>query len=134
MNLPFASRHGAEAAGAAAATRLKAESASNNLCILPLPVQWERLFYAGGGSESVKPILHVGNVEGAANDPGPKELRLAFRYLLVAQAVALLCAAGSWFRVWSCPCQESLQTAAFWTAIVVSQAVVSIGLSILMTR
>ena len=56
---------------------------------------------------------------------------IAFRYLVAAQAIALLVTAGTWWRVWDCPCDPTLQQAAFWTALVVSQAVVLLGLSVL---
>ena len=51
--------------------------------------------------------------------------------LLVAQAVALLVTAATWWRVWQCPCEAMLQDAAFWTALTVAQNVVLIGLSVL---
>ena len=56
---------------------------------------------------------------------------LAVRYLIGAQTIALLIAAGAWWRVWRCPCELFLQHAAFWTALVVSKAVVLLGLSVL---
>lgn len=55
----------------------------------------------------------------------------AVRYLLAAQAIALLLSAGSWWRVWQCPCDLTLKDAAFWTAVVIAQGVVIIGLSVL---
>jgi hypothetical protein len=56
------------------------------------------------------------------------------RYLLAAQAVALLVAAGTWLHVWHCPCESALQNAAFWTALTTSQTVVVIGLLALRLR
>lgn len=53
------------------------------------------------------------------------------RCVLVAQSIALLLSAVSWWRVWRCPCDLTLKAAAFWTAVVIAQAVVVIGLSVL---
>ena len=58
----------------------------------------------------------------------------AMRYMLVAQAFALLISAGTWWGVWRCPCEETLRDAAFWTALVIAQTVVLIGLSVLKRR
>ena len=58
----------------------------------------------------------------------------AVRYLMAAQAVALMIAAGAWWRVWDCPCNSTLSHAAFWTSIVVSKAVVLLGLSAFRVR
>ena len=40
----------------------------------------------------------------------------------------MLVAAVTWLRVWHCPCEPTLQHAAFWTALTISQTVVVIGL------
>ena len=56
----------------------------------------------------------------------------AIRYLVATQAITLIVAAWTWWRVWHCPCVLFLQDAAFWTAIVVSKAVVLLGLSVLL--
>ena len=53
---------------------------------------------------------------------------MAVRYVLALQAGALLASGASWAGVWSCPCQQTIRTAAFWTAVVVSQAAVALGL------
>ncbi len=59
---------------------------------------------------------------------------VAVRYLAAAQAITLLFAAGTWWRVWRCPCDLTLQHAAFWTALVVSKAVVFLGISVFVPR
>ena len=56
------------------------------------------------------------------------------QYLFAAQALALLLTAGTWVRVWRCPCESTIQDAAFWTALVVAQSVVLIGLVFLRFR
>jgi len=53
---------------------------------------------------------------------------------MAAQAVALIIAASAWWRVWDCPCDSTLSDAAFWTSIVVSKAVVLLGLIALRVR
>ena len=54
-------------------------------------------------------------------------------YMLVAHAFALI-SAGIWWGVCRCPCEETLRDAAFWTALVIAQTVVPIGLSVLHRR
>lgn len=61
-------------------------------------------------------------------------LSRAGHYLLAAQSLALLLTAVTWSRVWQCPCESTIQIAAFWTALVVAQSVVLIGLIFLRFR
>ena len=49
------------------------------------------------------------------------------RFLLAFQSLGLLLTAAMWWRVWQCLCNEALESAAFWTALTVAQAVVVIG-------
>ena len=58
---------------------------------------------------------------------GPHIMRVAFRYLPIVQALAALFAANNWLRVWQCFCEPTMQGAAFWTGIVLAQAVVLMG-------
>jgi hypothetical protein len=60
--------------------------------------------------------------------------RSAFHYLLALQSLALLGAAGTWLRVWRCVCAPTLEDAAVWTAVVVAQGVVVIGILALRRR
>lgn len=53
------------------------------------------------------------------------------RYLLAVQSVVLLLTAGTWWRVWRCLCEPTLQDAAFWTAVTIAQTVVVLGYSVL---
>jgi hypothetical protein len=56
------------------------------------------------------------------------------RYLLAAQALALLVTAGTWWRAWMCLCEATLVDAAFWTAVTLAQSVVVIGVLALRSR
>ena len=49
------------------------------------------------------------------------------RFLLAFQSLGLLLTAAMWWRVWQCLCGDSLEGAAFATALVVAQSVVVIG-------
>ena len=51
--------------------------------------------------------------------------------LLAAQSAALLFAAGTWWRAWHCLCAETLWDAAFWSAVVLAQSVLVLGLLVL---
>lgn len=53
---------------------------------------------------------------------------LSVRFLIAMQTIALLFAGGTWWRVWRCVCTPTLQDAAFWTSVSVSQAVILLGL------
>lgn len=56
------------------------------------------------------------------------------RGLLATQSIALLVAAGNWGRVWHCPCEPTLQDAAFWTAVTIAQTVIVTGVAMLRSR
>lgn len=51
--------------------------------------------------------------------------------MLLMQAIALLATAITWGRVWECPCDPTIQAAAFWTAVSVAQGVALAGVSII---
>jgi hypothetical protein len=56
---------------------------------------------------------------------------MILRYLLAGQTVGLLFAAASWWRVSNCVCTSTLESAAFWTGIVIAQTAVIIGVATL---
>jgi hypothetical protein len=53
------------------------------------------------------------------------------RYILSAQALAMLLSARTWWHVWLCPCEPTFQSAAFWTGVTMSQGVVLIAYLVL---
>jgi hypothetical protein len=55
-------------------------------------------------------------------------------YLTLFQAFTLLLASTLWFRVWQCPCGATIQDAAFWTGLIISQAVFLLAWLILRLR
>lgn len=53
------------------------------------------------------------------------------KYLSFLQGVTLLLASAFWVDVWLCPCGSTIQDAAFWTAVVISQGAVLFALRVL---
>jgi hypothetical protein len=56
---------------------------------------------------------------------------MILRYLLAGQTVGLLLAAASWWRVSNCVCVSTLESAAFWTGLIIAQRAVIIGVATL---
>jgi hypothetical protein len=49
------------------------------------------------------------------------------RYMLAAQSIAMILASAMWWLAWHCPCAATLQDAAFWTGLAMSQGVIVVA-------
>jgi hypothetical protein len=59
---------------------------------------------------------------------------MLFRFMLAGQTVGLLLAAASWWRVSNCVCVSTLESAAFWTGLIIAQRAVIISFAALRSQ
>jgi hypothetical protein len=56
---------------------------------------------------------------------------MLLRCALAVHSFALMLTAAMWWRVWRCLCNQSIEWAAFWTALAIAQSVIVLGIYVL---